>query len=65
VKIQGHNRNEALDCRNYANAGCRILNPDFDAIERRLKGLSAPAAPVQKTRQKTRRNSNVYGGDDW
>ena len=39
VKIPGHNRNEALDCRNYANAGLRILNPDMDAIERRLKNL--------------------------
>ena len=65
VPIPGHERNEALDCRNYANAAFRILNPDLDAIDRKLKGLSAPAAPVQKTRQKTRRNSNVYGGDDW
>lgn len=39
VKIPGHNRNEALDCRNYANAGLRLLNPDMDAIERRLKNL--------------------------
>ena len=65
VPIPGHERNEALDCRNYANAAFRILNPDLDAIDRKLKGLSAPAVPVQKTRQKTRRNSNVYGGDDW
>ena len=36
-KIKGHERNEALDCRNYALAAFRALNPDLDAIEQRLK----------------------------
>ena len=26
-KLPGHNRNEALDCRDYANAGLKIINP--------------------------------------
>ncbi len=39
-KLPGHNRNEALDCRNYAMAGFKIINPDMDAVERRLKGLT-------------------------
>lgn len=38
-KIPGHNRNEALDCRNYALAAFRILDPDIEAIERRIKGI--------------------------
>jgi phage terminase large subunit GpA-like protein len=28
-----------LDCRNYANAAVKALSPDFDALDRRLKGL--------------------------
>ena len=42
-KIPGHERNEALDCRNYANAAMRAFSPDFDAIEKRL--LEADAVP--------------------
>ena len=38
-KLPGHNRNEALDCRDYANAGLKIINPDMDAVERRLRGI--------------------------
>ena len=39
-KIPGHERNEALDCRNYALAAAKALSPDYDALERRLKGTS-------------------------
>ena len=45
-KIPGHERNEPLDCRNYANAACRALSPDMDALFRRLKG-------TQDTKPKT------------
>lgn len=38
-KIPGHERNEALDCRNYALAAAKALAPDYDALERRLKGV--------------------------
>lgn len=61
-KLPGHRRNEALDCRNYALAGVKIISPDFDALARRLKELAnAPAievkqeqkaAPVKKKRKK-------------
>ena len=36
-KIPGHERNEALDCRNYANAAFKALPKDLDAIHRRLQ----------------------------
>lgn len=39
VKLKGHNRNEALDCRNYAMAGFKIINPDMMAMEQRLREL--------------------------
>lgn len=35
-KIPGHERNEALDCRNYAMAAFKALPVDLDAIDRRL-----------------------------
>ena len=46
-KIPGHERNEALDCRNYALAAFKALPADLDAIDRRLKaarGITAPQA---------------------
>ena len=49
VKIPGHERNEPLDCRNYAFAACAALNPNFDALERRLKAVSG-AQPETRTR---------------
>lgn len=36
-KIPGHERNEALDCRNYANAAFQALDPDLDLISREIK----------------------------
>ena len=67
-KIMGHERNEALDCRNYALAALRILDPDMDAVERRLKGLGSKpheqqAAAPQKRRGVVKKSS--VGGDDW
>lgn len=70
VKLPGHERNEALDCRNYALAALRVLDPDMDAVERRLKGMqSSPEKPggqqpQKPRRQKVKRNAAV-GGDDW
>ena len=65
VKLPGHNRNEALDCRNYAMAGLKIINPDMDAVERRLKGLEEkkPTPPPQRPR--TRRSKAVDAFNDW
>lgn len=68
VKLPGHERNEALDCRNYALAALRVLDPDMDAVERRLRGLVAPGkehqAPAAKSRPKVKKN-RAAAGDDW
>lgn len=40
-KIPGHERNEPLDCRNYALAAFTALSPDLDALHRRANGLPA------------------------
>lgn len=65
-KIPGHERNERLDCRNYANAACKVLDPDFDAIEQRLKNpppqhKTQPSEP--KKRKSVKRPEDFY--DDW
>ena len=67
VKIPGHTRNEALDCRDYALAGFKIINPDTLAVERRLKNLpeknttKKPAAKPQRRRV----NTPAQNFDDW
>ncbi|NLH01172.1 MAG: phage terminase large subunit family protein [Clostridiales bacterium] len=65
-KLPGHERNEALDCRNYALAAFRVMDPDLDAVERRLKGLNAPAQQnaqaTEKKRGVVKRSSEV---DEW
>ena len=69
VKLPGHERNEALDCRNYALAALRVLDPDMDAVARRLKGLgNRPEKPDSSTAKKPRprvKKSRVTAGDDW
>lgn len=65
VKIPGHERNEALDCRNYAIAGFRSLDKDMEAVERRLKNLPEKAQPKKAAPIRTRRsNANQYF-DEW
>lgn len=73
-KIPGHERNEALDCRNYALAAFKTLPKNLDEIDRRLKeagGERAPAPvatpvmppPAAKQRPKRRSGKKYY--DDW
>lgn len=70
-KIPGHERNEPLDCRNYALAAAKALSPDFDALERRLKGMPERAeTPDSATRRATQKKTRKQGGakdyyDDW
>ena len=60
-KIQGHERNEPLDLRNYANAAFKALNADLDAIEKRLHSLKKPikSAVADPSRTVSRRQSGV------
>lgn len=74
-KIPGHERNEALDCRNYALAAFKALPVDLDAIAQRLtmikkdRGAQLPAPKkAQKTvttkRKKGETTLNKYF-DEW
>lgn len=73
-KIPGHERNEPLDCRNYANAAEKASHPDYDAIAKRLKGATADNQTVVATpqnRPQTTRKPQPKGSklkkyyDDW
>lgn len=64
-KLQGHNRNEALDCRDYALAGRKIINPDMDALERRLKGLEEQRPPARPAKPRTKPSKAAGAFDDW
>lgn len=54
-KIPGHERNEPLDCRNYANAAFRVLHPNLDYLKQRLEHPNMER-PVQKKIQRKRRS---------
>jgi phage terminase large subunit GpA-like protein len=74
-KIPGHERNEALDCRNYAMAAFKVLPKDLDAIDRRLKAArgQTPAervatpttAKIQHPNQNTARQRLNKYYDSW
>ena len=67
-KIPGHERNEPLDCRNYANAAFKVLSPDMDAILRRLNGkpIAADEAPKKKAAKKPQNRSSLSKYyDEW
>jgi len=49
-------RNEALDCRNYANAAFSTLHPNFDRIENYLKGTQPPVSEMQTSKPRKRKN---------
>ncbi len=70
-KIQGHERNEPLDCRNYALAAFETLPVNLDAIDRRIKIAQGKAVPSDERpkQQPPKRRGPVKpkdtGYDDW
>lgn len=64
-KIPGHERNEPLDCRNYALAAAKSLSPDYDALEIRIRNSrngthkTAPKAAQNVQRTPQRQNSAI------
>jgi len=73
VKIPGHERNEALDCRNYALAARKVLYADLDAIAARLKGgvsetqtqsVATPQKPKPQVKRRGKSTLNKHF-DDW
>lgn len=73
-KIPGHERNEALDCRNYALAAFKALPKNLDAIDRQLKtvrgqrppeGEAVPAVRQPHIQRKPPRSALSDYYDDW
>jgi len=62
-KLPGHQRNEALDCRNYANAGLRIINPNFDHIAEMLRNPQKTITVKQKPKYKKQKKNSFESGD--
>ena len=70
VKLPGHERNEALDCRNYALAALYVLDPNMDAIERKIKEANGEWKPAETTQSakkqvKSRVKRSKIGSDEW
>lgn len=61
--IPGHRRNEALDCRDYANAAARALHVDLDQVERELAGQ--PPKKATPPRPRASRSAPPSQSDDW
>ena len=73
-KIPGHERNEALDCRNYALAAFKALPKNLDAIDRQLKtargqrpleGEAVSAVQQPRVQRKPSRSALSDYYDDW
>lgn len=62
-KIPGHERNEPLDCRNYANAAVETLNPNWDAIERRLNDVQENIQIKSAKKKHTNKYLDRYSTD--
>lgn len=67
VKIQGHERNEPLDIRNYALAAFDLLHKDTFVAEKELDNLTAqehtssPEQAKPKKRRRQRKEFDIYG----
>ncbi len=69
--IPGHERNEPLDCRNYALAAFKALSVDLDAVDRRLKEIrrkraedNEPAKPEQRYARRSK-TARQMPGSQW
>lgn len=64
VKLPGHNRNEALDCRNYANAAYKALNPSLETLFRKLNDIK-PKKEIPWVGAKKQESSKSSINYDW
>lgn len=67
--ITGHERNEMLDCRNYALAAFEVLNEDLEMLHRRLHRIKDERAELlyqqKKEKKKKRKSVQRGGGTEW
>lgn len=66
VVLKGHERNEPLDCRNYANAAFKLFDPDLEAQYKRIHGLEETREIGENIEADNDDYSSVSGeGFDW
>ena len=58
-KIPGHERNEALDCRDYAQAAFTALAPDMDALLRRMNERPIEKPEPRKQPRMPRKRASI------
>ena len=70
-KIPGHERNEPLDCRNYALAAFKALPKNLDEIDRQIKAASGvrvpdpPSANITPPKRRPAQRGRQKYYDDW
>ncbi len=62
VKLPGHNRNEALDCRNYANAAYRALKPPLEKLFNMLHDIK-PKKEISYVGSRKQGNRDIVNYD--
>ena len=66
TKLPGHQRNEPLDCRNYANAAYVVLKPNLQAIfEKRKHPTKEPEPQKKQVVKKKQQPKNKHIENDW
>ena len=65
VKLKGHTRNEALDCRNYAMAGIRIINPDMMKMEQKIRDMGKKKQKKQSAPRQRQKKTAIDYYEDW
>ena len=63
MKLPGHNRNEALDCRNYANAAFRAMNPDLERLYQKINDIKPK--PTHKKVVRKKQPQRRMREEDW
>ena len=54
-----HERNEPLDCRNYARAAYRYFNWNFDKLEQTLSGEEEEPVVITRTEETRRKEKRI------
>jgi phage terminase large subunit GpA-like protein len=66
-KLEGHERNEPLDCRNYANAAFQVYDPDLEAEYQKIYSINQYNDIEYADNEDDDNFSNSTGGNsfDW
>lgn len=64
-KLEGHNRNEALDCRNYANAAFYALKPNLDTLYQKLNDIEPQKSVVKPRKVFRKQPGRRIERNDW